>query len=150
LELAGRPEVPVHAGAARPLMRRLVTAEHVHGQSGLDGPDLPEPSLSLQPLHGVDFIIETIRSEPARSVTLCALGPLTNLALALVQAPAIADCIAEIVLMGGAYFEVGNLTPTAEFNIYVDPEAAATVFGSRIPITMLPLDVTHQLLATPE
>lgn len=150
LELAGRPEVPVHAGAARPLMRRLVTAEHVHGQSGLDGPDLPEPSLSLQPLHGVDFIIETIRSEPARSVTLCALGPLTNLALALVKAPDIADRIAEIVLMGGAYFEVGNLTPTAEFNIYVDPEAAATVFGSGIPITMLPLDVTHQLLATPE
>ena len=150
VELSGRAKIPVFAGAARPLMRPLVTAEHVHGQTGLDGPDLPEPALSLRPTHGVDFIIETIRREPAGSVTLCALGPLTNLALALVKAPDIAPRIAEIVLMGGAYFEVGNITPAAEFNIYVDPEAAAAVLGAGVPVTILPLDVSHQLLATPE
>ena len=149
VELSGRTGIPVHAGAARPLIRPLVTAEHVHGQTGLDGPDLPEPALALQPTHGVDFIIETVRREPAGTVTLCALGPLTNLALALAKAPDIAARIAEIVLMGGAYFEVGNITPAAEFNIYVDPEAAAAVLASGVPITIMPLDVTHQLLATP-
>ena len=148
VELSGRTGIPVHAGAARPLIRPLVTAEHVHGQTGLDGPDLPEPALALQPAHGVDFIIETVRREPSGTVTLCALGPLTNLALALAKAPDIAQRIAEIVLMGGAYFEVGNITPAAEFNIYVDPEAAKIVFASGAPLTVMPLDVTHRVLTS--
>ena len=148
-ELAGKPETKVFAGCDHPLVHRLVTAEHVHGETGLNGPDLPEPVMPLQDQHGVDFIIDTLRQEPEGSVTLCPLGPLTNIAMALRKAPDIADRIQEIVLMGGAYFEVGNITPTAEFNIYVDPEAAAVVFGSGIPIVVMPLDVTHKALVTP-
>ncbi|GGA44475.1 nucleoside hydrolase [Pelagibacterium lentulum] len=150
VELSGRTDVAVYAGCSRPLRRELVTAEHVHGQTGLDGPDLPEPVKILEEQHGVDFIIETIMREPEGTVTLCALGPLTNLAMALVKAPAIAARIKEIVLMGGAYFEVGNITPAAEFNIYVDPEAADVVFRSGVPLVVMPLDVTHQMLSTPE
>ena len=148
-ELAGRPDVPVYAGCARPMAARpLVTAEHVHGATGLDGPVLPEPAMPLRAQHGVDFLIDTLRAQPAGEITLCALGPLTNIAMALVKAPDIAPRIREIVLMGGAYFEVGNITPTAEFNIYVDPDAAAIVLGSGVPIVMMPLDVTHQVLTT--
>ena len=150
VELAGRPEVPVHAGAARPLVRPLVTAEHVHGRTGLDGADLPEPRVPLHPRHGVDFIIETVLAAEPGEVTLCTLGPLTDAALALQRAPEIASRIGGIVMMGGAYFEVGNITPAAEFNIHVDPHAADVVFGSGVPITVLPLDVTHGALATPE
>jgi purine nucleosidase len=150
VELSGRTDVPVHAGCARPMRRTLVTAEQVHGQTGLDGPDLPEPKIALQPQHGVDFIIETLMAAEPGAVTLCTLGPLTNVAMALVKEPRIAPRIAEIVMMGGAYFEVGNITPTAEFNIYVDPEAADIVLRCGAPITMLPLDVTHQVLTTPE
>ena len=146
LELARRTDVPVFAGADRPLLRPLITAEHVHGKTGLDGPTLPNPTMPLQDLHAVDFLIRTLRSEPAGTVTLCPIGPLTNIALALMQAPDIAGRIAEIVLMGGAYFEVGNITPAAEFNIYVDPEAAAKVFACGAPITVMPLDVTHKAL----
>lgn len=150
-ELAGRPDMPVYAGCARPMCARpLVTAEHVHGETGLNGPDLPVPRMELQAQHGVDFLIEKLRANPPGTFTLCALGPLTNIGMALVKAPDIASRIREIVLMGGAYFEVGNITPTAEFNFYVDPEAAAVVFASGVPITMLPLDVTHQVLTTPE
>ena len=147
VELAGRTDVPVFAGCARPMMRKPVTAEHVHGDTGLNGLELPEPTLPLQTKHGVDFIIDTLR-EAARPVTLCTLGPLTNVGLALVKAPDIVPKIAEIVCMGGAYFEVGNITPAAEFNIYVDPEAAAVVLSSGIPVTLLPLDATHQVLNT--
>ncbi len=147
-ELAGRPDVPVFAGCDAPLVRRLVTAEHVHGKSGLDGPDLPDPEMPLQDQHGVDFIIETLRREPAGTVTLCPLGPLTNIATAFDRAPDILERVQEIVLMGGAYFEVGNITPTAEFNIYVDPEAAEIVLKSGAKITMMPLDVTHKALVT--
>ena len=146
LELARRTDVPVFAGADRPLLRPLITAEHVHGKTGLDGPTLPSPTMPLQDMHAVDFLIRTLRSEPAGTVTLCPIGPLTNIALALMQAPDIAGRIAEIVLMGGAYFEVGNITPAAEFNIYVDPEAAAKVFACGAPITVMPLDVTHKAL----
>ena len=146
LELARRTDVPVFAGADRPLLRPLITAEHVHGKTGLDGPTLPSPTMPLQDIHAVDFLIRTLRSEPAGTVTLCPIGPLTNIALALMQAPDIAGRIAEIVLMGGAYFEVGNITPAAEFNIYVDPEAAAKVFACGAPITVMPLDVTHKAL----
>jgi purine nucleosidase len=147
-ELAGRPETRIFAGCDRPLGRALVTAEHVHGKTGLDGPVLPEPSMPVQEQHAVDFIIETLRTEPEGSVTLCPLGPLTNIATALQRAPDIAPRIAEIVLMGGAYFEVGNITPAAEFNIYVDPQAAAVVFACGAPITVMPLDVTHKALVT--
>lgn len=147
-ELAGRPEVKVFAGCDHPLKGKLVTAEYVHGKTGLDGPNLPKPNMPLQDGHGVDFIIETLRTEPRGSVTLCPLGPLTNIATALQQAPDIADRIAQIVLMGGAYFEVGNTTPAAEFNIYVDPEAADIVLKSGIDVVMMPLDVTHKALTT--
>lgn len=147
-ELAGRPDVKVFAGAARPLVRPLVTAEHVHGKTGLDGPVLPDPQMPLQTRNAVDFIVETIMSEPEGAITLCPIGPLTNIALALVREPRIAGRIREIVLMGGGYFEQGNVTPAAEFNIYVDPHAAATVFGSGVPIVMMPLDVTHKALTT--
>jgi len=147
-ELAGRPDIRVFAGCAEPLTRKLVTAEHVHGKTGLDGPQLPTPSMPLQSQHGVDFIIETLRAQDTGSVTLCVLGPMTNIATALQRAPDIVPKVAEIVLMGGAYFEVGNITPTAEFNIYVDPEAADIVFKSGIALTVLPLDVTHKALTS--
>ncbi|PWK62822.1 nucleoside hydrolase [Roseicyclus mahoneyensis] len=147
-ELAGRPDIRVFAGCEKPLAHALVTAEHVHGKTGLDGIALPEPTMALQDSHAVDFIIETLRREPSGSVTLCPLGPLTNIATAFTTAPDIAPRVAEIVLMGGAYFEVGNITPAAEFNIYVDPEAAEIVFRSGAPITVMPLDVTHKVLTT--
>ncbi|WP_212525662.1 nucleoside hydrolase [Actibacterium sp. MT2.3-13A] len=149
-ELAGKADVKVHAGCDRPLKRRLVTAEHVHGASGLNGPALPDPVMPLQQAHAVDFIIDTLRGEPSESVTLCPLGPLTNIATAFARAPDIVGRVAEIVLMGGAYFEVGNITPAAEFNIYVDPEAAEIVFASGAPLTVMPLDVTHRALVTRE
>jgi len=145
-ELAGRPDALVFAGCNAPLKRKLVTAEHVHGKTGLDGPVMPDPVMPLQATHAVDFIIDTLRREPAGTVTLCALGPLTNIATALQRAPDIAARVQEIVLMGGAYFEVGNITPAAEFNIYVDPEAADIVFRSGIPLVVMPLDVTHKAL----
>jgi purine nucleosidase len=145
-EFAGRKDIKVFAGCERPLKRDLVTAEHVHGKTGLDGPDLFEPEMALQPQHAVDFIIDTLRQEPKGSVTLCTLGPLTNVAAAMQKAPDIVPLIGEIVMMGGAYFEVGNITPTAEFNIYVDPEAAELVFKSGVPIVMMPLDLTHKVL----
>ena len=147
-ELAKRTDIPVFAGCDRPLAHRLVTAEHVHGKTGLDGPDLPDPTMPLQDMHAVDFIIDTVRQHPSGSVTLCPLGPLTNIASAINKAPDIIEKIDQIVLMGGAYFEVGNITPAAEFNIYVDPEAAEIVMKSGAKITMLPLDVTHKALVT--
>ncbi|AJE46441.1 nucleoside hydrolase [Celeribacter indicus] len=149
-ELAGRPDVKVFAGCDRPLAHALVTAEHVHGKTGLDGIELPPPRMPLQDRHGVDFIVETLRREPPGTVTLCALGPLTNLATAFSRAPDIVDRVEEVVLMGGAYFEVGNITPAAEFNIYVDPEAAEIVFGSGVKLTVMPLDMTHKVLVTAE
>ena len=150
VELSGRREIPVYAGCSRPMRRTLVTAEHVHGDTGLNGPDLPEPTIPLQAEHGVDYIIETLMAAEPKTITLCTLGPLTNIAMALIKQPAIAEHIAEIVMMGGAYFEVGNITPAAEFNIYVDPEAADVVLRCGAPITILPLDVTHQIQSTPE
>ena len=147
-ELAQKTDVPVFAGAKRPLERPLVTAEHVHGKTGLDGPQLPDPTMTLQDQHAVDFIIQTLRAEPSGTITLCPLGPLTNIAAAFNQAPDIIERVQEVVLMGGAYFEVGNITPTAEFNIYVDPEAAKIILKSGADITMMPLDVTHKALVT--
>ena len=147
-ELAGRPEVKVFAGASRPMVRSLVTAEDVHGKTGLDGPELPEPGMPLQEQHAVDFIVETLMREQGGSVTLCPLGPLTNIALALEREPKIVPRIREIVLMGGGFFEGGNVTPAAEFNIHVDPHAADVVLKSGIPIVMIPLDCTHKALTT--
>ncbi len=147
VELA-RAEVPVHAGCDRPLRRALVTAEYVHGKSGLDGVELPPPARTLAEGHAVDAIIDILRREPAGSVTLVPIGPLTNIATALTRAPDIAPRIAEIVLMGGGAFEGGNTTPAAEFNIYVDPEAAQIVFAAGVPLVVMPLDVTHQALTT--
>jgi len=147
-ELAGRPDIPVYAGCDRPLKRKLVTAEHVHGKTGLDGPELPEPKIKLQEKHGVDFIIDTILQQPENSISLCPLGPLTNIASAILKQPKIVSRIKKIVLMGGAYFEVGNITPAAEFNIFVDPDAAKIVFEAGIDMVVMPLDVTHKALVT--
>ena len=147
-ELAGRPDINVYAGAERPIVRPLVTGEHVHGNDGLYGPDLPEPTMALQEQHAVDFIIETVRKRPDKSITLCPLGALTNIAVALVKAPDIIPKIREIIIMGGGHFQPGNVTPVAEFNIYVDPHAAETVFTSGIPLTVIPLDVTHKAITT--
>ncbi|WP_445678559.1 nucleoside hydrolase [Radicibacter daui] len=146
VELAGRPDIPVYAGCERPMRRHLITAEHVHGKTGLDGPELPEPTIPLQAQHGVDYLVDTIRASEPGEITLCTLGPLTNVAMALIKAPEIAPKIREIVMMGGAYFEVGNITPAAEFNTYVDAEAADVVLRSGVPVTMAPLDVTHRAL----
>jgi purine nucleosidase len=147
-ELAGRAEIPVYAGCARPMLRPLATAEHIHGETARDRLLLPEPTMALQTLHGVDFLIETLRIAETGTITVCALGPLTNIAMALIKAPEVAVKIGELVIMGGACFELGNVTPAAEFNIHVDPHAAAIVLDSGMPITMMPLDVTHQLLTT--
>jgi purine nucleosidase len=147
-ELAGRPDIPVFAGCARPLVRPLRTAERVHGASGLDGPDLPEPVTALQPRSAVDWLIDRLSAAPEGGVTLCPIGPLTNLAAALALRPDIVGGIREIVLMGGAAFTGGNSSPVAEFNILVDPHAAAAVFACGAPITMVPLDCTHRALMT--
>ena len=147
-ELAGRLDIKVFSGAIRPLVRNLVTAEHVHGKTGLDGPVLPDPKMPLQKQYAVDFIVETLMARDAGTVTLCALGPLTNIATALNREPRIASRIARIVAMGGGFFEGGNVTPAAEFNIYVDPQAARVVFEAGIPITLIPLDCTHQALTS--
>ena len=148
-ELAGRPEARVHAGCERPMARELVTAEYVHGKSGIDGVDIREPALPLQDQHAVPFLIDTLDAAAPASITLVATGPLTNLATAFVERPAIVDKVAEIVLMGGGFREGGNTTPAAEFNVYVDPDAAHIVFECGRPITVMSLDVTHQAMTTP-
>jgi len=147
-ELAGRSDVPVYAGCARPLLRPLATAERIHSETSRDRLLLPEPTLPLRAQHGVDFLIDTLRTAKPGTITLCALGPLTNIAMAFVKAPEAAGKIRELVIMGGAGFELGNVTPAAEFNMHVDPHAASIVIDSGIPITMIPLDVTHQLTTT--
>ncbi|NCF48741.1 MAG: nucleoside hydrolase [Bacteroidetes bacterium] len=149
-DLAGRQDIKVFAGLDRPLVRNLVTAEHVHGGTGLDGPVLGPPETPLQDMHAVDYIIQTLRNEPANSVTIAPIGPLSNVAMAMRRAPDIISRIRQIVLMGGGYFEGGNITPAAEFNIFVDPHAAEIVFNSGVPITMMPLDVTHKALTHTE
>ena len=150
LELARRIDIPVYAGAAVPLVRPLVTAEHVHGRTGFDGYELPEPKMPLQAGFAPNAIVELVMSRPANRVTLCCTGPLTNAAMAMAREPRLATHLAGIVLMGGAMSEGGNITPAAEFNFYVDPEAAARVFSSGAAITMIPLDCTHQALTTEE
>jgi purine nucleosidase len=144
LEFVGRGEIPVAAGADRPLVREQVVASNVHGETGLDGPDLPPPRAAPLEQHAVDFLAEQIRKHDG-AVTLVPTGPLTNVALLLALHP---DARPErIVLMGGAIAE-GNVTPAAEFNIWCDPEAAARVFTSGIDVTMIGLDITHKALFT--
>jgi purine nucleosidase len=149
-ELAKRSDIPVYAGCARPITRTPITAKHFHGESGLGGLVLAAPTMSLQPDHGVDATIELLRREPAKSVAWCALGPLTNIAMAVIKAPDIVERVGELVLMGGASRALGNVTPAAEFNIHADPHAAQVVFESGLPITMVSLDVTLQVRSTAE
>jgi inosine-uridine nucleoside N-ribohydrolase len=146
LEFVGRADVPVAAGADRPLDRDLFIAAYVHGESGLDGPTLPPPRGTAIEQHAVDFLAEHILGSD-RPVTVVPVGPLTNIALLLARYPETAGNVERIVLMGGAIAE-GNVTPAAEFNIYVDPEAAWRVFRSGLPVTMIGLDVTHKALLT--
>ncbi|MFL5335138.1 MAG: nucleoside hydrolase [Geminicoccaceae bacterium] len=149
LALAGRSDIPVHAGCSRPILRPLETAEYVHGETGLNGAVLPEPAAPLAHDHGVDVIVDEIMRRPAGTVTLCPIGPLTNVALAIIKEPAIVARLRQIVLMGGS-MELGNVTAAAEFNIYVDPHAARVVFEAGAPLVMLGLDVTHKALVTDE
>lgn len=147
--VVGMHDVPIAAGCRLPLVRPVEIAPDVHGDSGLDGVELPEPAVALDPRHGVDLIIETIMSNEPGTVTLVPTGPLTNIAMAARKEPRIVERVQEIVLMGGGY-HVGNWSPVAEFNIKVDPEAAHIVFNEKWPIVMVGLDLTHQALATDE
>lgn len=147
LELANRTDIPVVAGHARPKDRPLVTAEFVHGKSGIDGANRPDPTIEAQPGHAVDYLIEQLESNDG--ITLCPLGPLTNIGDLLDRRPDLAPKIDQIVLMGGGHFEGGNITPMAEFNIFVDPTAADVVFRSGVDIVMMPLDVTHKARTSP-
>jgi purine nucleosidase len=149
-DIAGKQDMPVFAGCDRPMQRDLVTAEYVHGETGINGIDIFTPSTPLQEQHAVDFIIETLTAADDDSITLVPTGPLTNIATALQKQPAILRAVREIVIMGGAMREGGNRTPSAEFNIIVDPQAADIVFRCGRPITSMGLDVTHQVLATRE
>jgi len=148
LELAGRTDVPVAAGADQPLVGELVVAADAHGETGLDGPDLPAPQGRPVEQHAVELLAERLLASE-RPVTLVPLGPLTNVALLLAERPEAAERIERIVLMGGAIAE-GNMTPSAEFNIWIDPEAAAHVFSSGHDVTMVGLDVTNRAVLTPE
>ena len=141
--------VPFARGAHRPLVRALETAESIHGETGLDGPTLPEPTLALDPRHAVDLIIDTVMASEPGTITLVPTGALTNIALAVRKEPRIAERVREVVLMGGAVYG-GNWSATSEFNIVIDPEAAHIVFHESWPLTMIGLDATHQALATPE
>ena len=148
-DLGRRSDIPVFAGCARPMNRDLVTAEYVHGVTGIDGIDIVTPNLPLEDLHAVDFIIESLHAADDESVTLVPIGPLTNIGTVIQKDPAVLKKVREIVIMGGAMREGGNRTPSAEFNILVDPHAADIVFGCGRPITVMGLDVTHQVLSSP-
>lgn len=140
-------EVPIARGAGSPLVREAMTAAEYHGDSGLDGPLLPQPASGIVQQHAVEFIIDTLMSHDVGTINLVAIGPLTNIALALALEPRIAERVAQVVIMGGSYIR-GNRTPAAEFNILADPEAASAVFAAPWPQTMVGLDLTHQALAT--
>lgn len=149
--LSGCDGVSIYAGCPQPMVRKIVTAEHVHGETGLDsgsGTLLAEPTVPVADQHAVNFIIDTVRSTAAREITLVATGPLTNVAIAFAMAPDIVERLDEVIIMGGVGYEPGNITPAAEFNVYVDPQAAAAVFDSGVKLTMFGLDVTHQMLIT--
>ncbi|MET4060739.1 purine nucleosidase [Arthrobacter sp. UYP6] len=141
--------VPFAAGSPRPLVRTIENAPDIHGESGMDGPELPEPAIELDPRHAVDLIIDTVMAHDPGTITLVPTGGLTNIALAVRKEPRIAERVKEVVLMGGGY-HVGNWSAVAEFNIKIDPEAAHIVFNEKWPLTMVGLDLTHQALATDE
>ena len=147
-ELCGRADIPVYAGYNAPLVYPLATAEEVHGREGLEGVEIVEPDMPLQSQHAVDFIIEALAEAKESSITLVPTGPLTNIAAAFKKSPELISKVQEVVLMGGALKEGGNITPSAEFNIYVDPHAAQIVFESGAPLTVFGLDVTHQVLSS--
>ena len=149
-DLANRDDIPVFAGCERPMRREPITAENVHGDEGIDGMEVFEPKTPLDERHAVDFLVETLSAAEPNSITLVPTGPLTNIATAIDRDPAILDAVREIVLMGGAMREGGNRSPSAEFNIQVDPHAADIVFNCGRPVTAMGLDVTHQVLATPD
>jgi purine nucleosidase len=136
--------------ALDPMVRKLKTAEHVHGATGLDGADLPAPVAPLQTEHAVDYLVRAIMAAPERELTVCTLGPMTNLAMAMVMEPRVVSRLREVVLMGGGFFQGGNATPAAEFNIFVDPHAAHVVFESGAPVTMCPIDCTYTAQMTVE
>jgi len=146
LTLINRPDIPLARGADGPLFRDLVVAPQIHGSSGLDGAELPEPKVRALEEGAVDFIIRTLKASPDK-ITLVPTGPLTNIALTFLKEPGIKEKVEEIVLMGGAVYD-SNITPGAEFNIYVDPEAARIVYNSGVPVTMIGLDVTNKSLMT--
>jgi inosine-uridine nucleoside N-ribohydrolase len=148
VEIAGRTDIPVAAGAATPLVRRLITATYVHGENGLGGAVFPEPTTKPASISAAEMIREVVRKYPGE-VTLITIGPLTNIAVALNADPELARMVKGLVMMGGS-LSGGNITPAAEFNIYVDPEAARVVFQSGIPITMVGLDVTRKTSLTDE
>ncbi|MBT8080015.1 MAG: nucleoside hydrolase [Gammaproteobacteria bacterium] len=149
-DIAGRDDVDVYAGCSRPLVRSLITAEKVHGRTGIDPLQIRQPSRPLKSQHAVDFIVDSLLSTEDGPITLVPTGPLTNIAMAIVKEPAILDAVDKIVLMGGAMREAGNHSPSAEFNMLVDPHAAHVVFECGTPIIAMGLDVTHQVLSTPD
>jgi purine nucleosidase len=147
-EWAGREEVPVYAGAPKPMMRTPIYAENIHGKEGLSGVAVHEPKKGLEQSNAIEYLIDALMSAKPRSITLAILGPQTNLALALIQEPGIVQGIKEVVIMGGAHFNGGNITPVAEFNLFADPQAAEVVLKSGVKLTYLPLDVTHKILTS--
>ncbi|ATB67382.1 nucleoside hydrolase [Pseudomonas mosselii] len=147
-EWAGREEIPVYAGAGRPMVRTPIYAANVHGEEGLTGVQVHEPKKPLANGNAVQYLIDTLGAAEPHSITVAMLGPQTNLALALIQKPEIVNGIKEVVVMGGAHFNGGNITPAAEFNLFADPHAAEVVLASGVKLTYLPLDVTHKVLTS--
>lgn len=147
-EWAGREDVPVYAGAGKPLVRTPIYAENIHGKEGLPGVEVHEPKQGLAKGSAVQYLIDTLNTAAPHSITIAMLGPQTNLALALIQAPEITQGIKEVVVMGGAHFNGGNITPVAEFNLFADPDAAKVVLASGVTLTYVPLDVTHKILTS--
>ena len=149
-DIADSKETEVFAGCSRPMLVNLMTAENVHGKTGIDGIDIFKPKTPLKELHAVDFIVKSLKDADTDSITLVPTGPLTNIALAIIKDPSILDSIKQIVLMGGAMREAGNLSASAEFNMRVDPHAAKVVFECGLPIIVMSLDVTHKVLTSKE
>lgn len=149
-DIAGRKSTLVFAGCNKPMRREAITAEYIHGNTGIDGVDVFEPETPLQEQHAVDFIIETLLAADAHAITVVPTGPLSNIGTAIEREPKILEHVKEFVIMGGAMREGGNRSPSAEFNILADPEAAEIVFNSGRPVTSMGLDVTHQVLSTRE
>ena len=147
-EICGHTDIPVHAGYAAPLKRKLITAVEVHGEEGMNGVDIYEPEMPVQEKHAVNFLVDTLRASNDGEVTLIVTGPMTNIAAAFSQAPGIKKKVKEIILMGGALREGGNVTPSAEFNIFADPDAAQIVYKSGVKTVSIGLDVTHRVLAS--